>query len=155
VHNDERLALIGVCQFMNRTLATARLYADTFSTDSSQAEDLRAGLRSRAARAAVLAGCGVGSDAATLSASDRIAWRRQALEWLQADLITCTKYLDADFTANRDLVRGILGNWKSDSDLSGLREQSAIERMSTVDKNACLELWQDVEIVLKRTREVK
>src|SRR5262249_30115533 len=40
--NDERLALLGVCQFMNRSRAMARLYADAFSAAPSLAEDLGA-----------------------------------------------------------------------------------------------------------------
>jgi hypothetical protein len=40
--NDERLALLGVCQFTNRARASARLYADGFATDPYLAENLRA-----------------------------------------------------------------------------------------------------------------
>ena len=50
--DDERLALLGVCQFTNRTVAQARLYADAFAADP-QLEN-REGVRHRlnAARAA-------------------------------------------------------------------------------------------------------
>src|SRR5262249_22499091 len=58
--NDERLALLGVCQFTNRTQAMARLYADAFAADPGLAEDLGAGHRYKAARAAAQAGCGRG-----------------------------------------------------------------------------------------------
>jgi serine/threonine-protein kinase len=61
--NEERLALVGVCQFTNRPLALARLYADAFAADPGLTEDLAAGHRYRAARAAALAGCGRGEDA--------------------------------------------------------------------------------------------
>ena len=39
--NDERLALLGVCQFTNRAHAMARLYADAFAADSQVAMDRR------------------------------------------------------------------------------------------------------------------
>ena len=47
--NDERLALVGICQFQGRCHAAARLYADAFATDPALAEDLTSACRSRAA----------------------------------------------------------------------------------------------------------
>ena len=38
--NDERLALLGICQFTNRTRALARLYADAFAAAPQLAEDV-------------------------------------------------------------------------------------------------------------------
>ncbi len=38
--NDERLALVGICQFQGRCHAAARLYADAFAADPALAEDL-------------------------------------------------------------------------------------------------------------------
>src|SRR5262249_45750660 len=38
--NDERLALLGVCQFEGRYGAAARLYADAFAADPHLADDL-------------------------------------------------------------------------------------------------------------------
>jgi serine/threonine-protein kinase len=40
--NDERLALLGICQFKELRLAMARLYADIFAADPNLAEDLNA-----------------------------------------------------------------------------------------------------------------
>src|SRR5262249_46005919 len=80
--NTERLALLGVCSFQNRTLASARLYADAFKADATLADDLRLNHRFRAARSAALAGCGQGADAACLEETERKRWRDQAREWL-------------------------------------------------------------------------
>ena len=55
--NDERCALVGICQFTDRTVALARLYADAFSADPSLTETSR-GHRYSAARAAARAGAG-------------------------------------------------------------------------------------------------
>jgi eukaryotic-like serine/threonine-protein kinase len=82
--NDERLALVGICQFQGRYHATARLYADAFAIDPALAEDLASACRSQAAlgdkqpvgrvaelstecrypvaRCTALAGCGLGED---------------------------------------------------------------------------------------------
>jgi tetratricopeptide (TPR) repeat protein len=154
-HNDERLALLGVCQFTNRTCAAARLYKEAFSGDRRLAEDLQAGHRSNAARAAALAGSGIGADATNLSETERTGWRRQAGDWLKADLALCSKMLDTDIGANRALVRKVLGDWKFESDLAGLRESEAIGSLSADERNECSALWQAVENVLRRTRDAK
>jgi serine/threonine-protein kinase len=79
--NDERLAFLGACQFRNRTRAMARLYADAFAADAAEAslaDDLSAGHRYNAARAAALAGCGHGADATSLGDEEKARWRDQA-----------------------------------------------------------------------------
>src|SRR5262249_35499929 len=55
--NDERLALLGVCQSRGRNAAAARLYADAFAADRALADSIPE-FRYRAARCAALAGCG-------------------------------------------------------------------------------------------------
>jgi serine/threonine-protein kinase len=37
--NTERLALLGICRFKNRTCAAARLYAEAFAADATLADD--------------------------------------------------------------------------------------------------------------------
>src|SRR5262249_59815386 len=66
-NNDERLAFLGACQFANRTRAMARLYADAFAADPALADDLAAGHRYNAGRAAAQVGAGQGADATGLS----------------------------------------------------------------------------------------
>ena len=150
--NDERLALLGVCQFTNRTCAPARLYADAFAADSHLAEDLRSGHRSSAARAAALAGCGLGADGAKLEAAERAHWRRQALDWLRADLAAWAMTLDKGSPADRALVRKTVAQWQADPDLVGLREPSAIGKLPTDERTECLALWQAVGDLLERVK---
>jgi hypothetical protein len=52
-------------------------------------------------------------------------------------------------------VRKVLANWKSDPDMSGLREPSAVGTLPTVEGNECLALWQAVDALLTRAREPK
>jgi hypothetical protein len=54
--NDERRALLGVCQFQGLHAAAARLYADTFAASPPLADDLGAGHRYKAARATLRGG---------------------------------------------------------------------------------------------------
>src|SRR5205085_5668055 len=99
--NDERLALLGVCQFTNRTRTSARLYADAFVAAPRLAEDLGAGHRYNAARAAALAGWGRGEDGASLSQAERTRWRNQTRVWLVLDLAAWARKLDSRTAADR------------------------------------------------------
>src|SRR5262249_28231214 len=85
----ERFGLLEVCLLQQRYAAAATLYADAFAADAGLADDLEAGLRYRAARAAALAVAGQGSDAGKLDAEQRSLFRRRALTWLRADLALC------------------------------------------------------------------
>ena len=69
--NDERLALLGICQFTNRTRSAANLYAGAFAAAPHLAEDLGASHRYKAACAAALAGCDLGENGARLSQDER------------------------------------------------------------------------------------
>jgi serine/threonine-protein kinase len=150
--NDERLCLLGVCQFTNRTCAAARLYSDAFAAEPQLAADLGAAHRASAARAAALAGSGVGMDGSTLDIAERATWRRQARDWLRADLAACAKLLANKAEASRARGRQLLANWKIDPDLAGLREPRALETFSTDERNDCLALWKAVDELLMHAR---
>jgi len=172
--NDERLALVGICQFEGRCHAAARLYADAFASDPAWADDLTSACRSRAAlgdkqpvgrveelatecrypaaRCAALAGCGLGEDEAKLSAAERSHWRTQARQWLRADLAVWAKTLDGGFRAPRVAVSRLLTHWQADPDQAGLREPSALDTLSVDERKECLALWKEVAAVLNRAR---
>jgi serine/threonine-protein kinase len=175
--NDERLALVGICQSQDCCHAAARLYADAFAAEPSLAEDLTSACRSQAAlgdkqpvgrveelatecrypaaRCAALAGCGLGADGAELGAAERTRWRKQARDWLQADLAMWSRTLDGGSRAARVLVGRLLTRWQADPDLAGLREPSAIGRWSVDERKECLALWKEVGLVLERTQDLK
>jgi len=147
--NDERLALLGVCQFKDLRTAQARLYVAAFAADPKLAEDLRPGHRCRAARAAAVAGCGGGADGARLSEAERARWRQQARAWLLADLAAWAKTLDRP-APERSQVRTTLEHWLADSDLAGLREPKALDRLPDPEAQECRALWDDVQALLRR-----
>jgi eukaryotic-like serine/threonine-protein kinase len=147
--NDERLALLGVCQFTNRSLAPARLYTDAFAADAGLAHDLGAGHRYKAACFAALAGCGRGEDAARLGEPERARWRAQALAWLRADLAAWAVVADEDSAARRRAWR-TLTEWRTGPDLAGLREPRALGKLPAEERREWLALWQEVEAVLNR-----
>jgi serine/threonine-protein kinase len=153
--NDERLALLGACQYMNRTRAMARLYADTFAAAPSVADDLSAGHRYNAARAATHVGCGHGADATGFGEEERKRWRKQAREWLRADLAMWTARLDSDSPVERNLARRMLTNWQADPDLAGVREPHVLDDLSADERTECLALWHEVRALLKRTSQYR
>jgi serine/threonine-protein kinase len=150
--NDERLALLGVCQFKNRTRSSARLYIDAFAADPSLAEDFGARHRHNAARVAALAGCGRGEDADRLNEEERTRWRKQARQWLRADLALWTKMLDSGSAKAPDLVKKMLPLWQAEPDLAGIRDPSAMDKMPADEREECLTLWQEVGSLLKRAQ---
>jgi serine/threonine-protein kinase len=150
--NDERLALLGVCQFKNRTRSSACLYVDAFAAAPSLAHDLGARHRHNAARVAALAGCGRGEDADRLNEEERTRWRKQARQWLRADLALWTKMLDSGSAKAPDLVKKMLPLWQAEPDLAGIRDPSAMDKMPADEREECLTLWQEVGSLLKRAQ---
>jgi serine/threonine-protein kinase len=148
--NSERLALLGVCRFKNRTLASARLYADAFAADPTLAEDPRSRQRYHAARAAAQAGCGRGTDAAGVEEWERAHWRNQAREWLRADLAAWARLLDSNPAARGDLWKA-LTLWRVDPDLACVRDPGELGKLAEGERKEYLALWADVAAVLART----
>jgi serine/threonine-protein kinase len=148
--NDERLALLGACQFTNRTRAMARLYADAFAATPSLADDLGAGHRYNAARAAALASCDHGEQATGLGEEEGKRWREQARRWLRADLAAWTKVLDGNTPAARPKVWQQLTRWRTDPKLAGVREPAELDRLTAEERKGCLALWAEVGAVLAR-----
>jgi serine/threonine-protein kinase len=153
--NDERLAFLGICQFTGRTCAAAEIYVEAFAAEPRLAEDLRGGHRYKAARAAALASCGIGQDASKLTQSERASWRHHALVWLRADLTESAKLLSSGLPSAREDIRNSLSSWKTEPDLSGLRDRSALVKLATDEQYACVALWQSVDELLARAQDDK
>jgi eukaryotic-like serine/threonine-protein kinase len=146
---NERLALLGVCQFTNRARAAARLYSEAFAVAPRLAEDHRAGHRYRAARAAALAGTSRGEDAAGLDEEERRRWRDQARRWLRADLAAWNE-APVSTSASREAQQA-LADWRADPAFVGVRGAGDLGRLSDEEREDWLALWRDVESLLSRT----
>jgi serine/threonine-protein kinase len=147
--NAERLAFLGACQFLNRTRATARLYADAFAAAPELVEDFRAGHRYNAARAAAQVGYGLGADASALDEGERARWRAQARAWLKADLADWERWLEGD-PAHCGDVRQALTRWRDDPELASLRKAGESERLAEDERDECLAVWAAVDDLLAR-----
>jgi serine/threonine-protein kinase len=175
--NDERIALLGVCQSRGLYGAAAQLYADAFAADPRLADDMtaecyhfatlaytepsdpiwafNAACRYLAARCAALAGCGLGKDGARLSEAERTHWRKQARAWLQDDLAMWAAKLDSESPLERNLARRMLTHWQANPDLAGLREPQALDELSADERKDCSVLWHEVRALLKQASQYR
>jgi eukaryotic-like serine/threonine-protein kinase len=151
-NNDERLAFLGVCEFNSRNAVEAQLLFDAFAADPKLADNVRNGLRFRAARVALAASQGRGVGAPLLSEITRAAWRDRAISWLQADLIAMNKLLDQNLAGNSAYVATTLGHWKTNRDLMPIRDASAIEQLPPAEREECKSLWSDVDTAIARAQ---
>jgi hypothetical protein len=106
-----------VCHAKQRDAAAARFYADAFAHDARLADDRATSNRYNAACCAALAGCGRGGDADQLDEKERARLRKQALDWLRADLAARARLAAGDKRGDRAAVRQTLQHWQEDADL--------------------------------------
>src|SRR5205085_936571 len=108
-----------------------------------------------AACAAALAGCARGKDAAKLDENQKRSWRKQALEWLRADLALWGKELEKNTPPARALIREKLQHWKMDPDLARVRDAARLAKRPAAERQAWEQLWADVDALFKRAQAKK
>jgi serine/threonine-protein kinase len=149
----EALTLAQLCQqFKQLHVASARLYAEAFAADPKLAADLSAQHRYNAACSAALAAFGQGKDADKLDAKERQRLRRQALEWLRADLDAWSKRIADAKLQEKEAIRKVLQHWQQDTDLAGLRDDKALSALPADERDAWKKLWADVAAVLGKAK---
>jgi hypothetical protein len=126
------------------------LYGDAFAAEPKRVDDLNAQDRYHAACCASLVAAAQGEDAAKLDDKERSRWRKQALEWLRADLTIYGKLVDGGNRQVRTLILQRLQHWQSDADLSGLRDKDAVAQLPDQERQACEKLWADLAALQKK-----
>jgi serine/threonine-protein kinase len=148
----ERLALAQLCQDHKKLFAAAaRCYGEAFADQPPLAEDLTSGHRYNAACAAALAGCGQGKDAAGLDEKERARLRRQALDWLRADLGAWRRLLEKEPDKARPAVATTTQHWLKDDDFAGVRGEAALGKLPEAERHAWRKLWADVAEVRRQS----
>jgi serine/threonine-protein kinase len=145
--NAERIALLGACQFKGLRCTAARLYADALTADPKLADDLQVDHRYRAARFAALAAASQrkAADAQQLDDKERARWRKQALDWLRADLAAWAKATD------RVLLQARLRHWQQDAELAGVHDHEALAKLPQGERAAWSQFWSGVADLLQKT----
>jgi hypothetical protein len=82
-------------------------------------------------------------------------FRRQALDWLRADLAAYAKLAESDKAATKQAVRQRLEHWQKDADLAGLRAPEALAKLPADEREACQQLWADVAALLQKVSAAK
>jgi serine/threonine-protein kinase len=170
--NDERLAMLGACQYEGRYAAAARLYADAFAADPRLADQLSTDCATRAAletqpndriealqsecrflatRCAALAGCGLGNDSAKLDDGERAHLREQARAWMRADLAAWGKTVDGASPSDRNLAKEMLTLWQTTPDLAQLRNADSLQSFPAEEREEWAKLFNEVRLAVLRT----
>jgi tetratricopeptide (TPR) repeat protein len=142
----ECLQLAEVCLYTKRFATAVGFYRAAFATDGQ----LEAPRRYNAACCAALAAAGRAEDAADLKSEQKADLRPQALAWLRADLDRWRKHLDQGTPQARHAVQQELRHWQHDPDLAGLREDTALSRLSEAERGTWKKFWSDVARLLQR-----
>jgi tetratricopeptide (TPR) repeat protein len=153
--NKERLGLAELCRWQSRFAAATRLYGAVFDADAQFADDVEHSYRYNAACVAALGAAGKGKDADKLDDQARGRLRKQALEWVRADLALWTKQADSDKPDTRVVVQGKMQHWQRDTDLASVRDKDALEKLPAEERDAWRKLWDDVAALIARTQEKK
>jgi tetratricopeptide (TPR) repeat protein/serine/threonine protein kinase len=147
----EQAELAYLCgRYKGLNAAAERFYADAFAAEPNLAEDPRRGDRYNAACFAALAGCGQGSDASNLPDKVRLMLRRQALDWLRADLEAWHTLLRQDSDKVRPTVREQMRAWLQDADLAGVRG-NALSTFPQAERQHWQKLWADAQELLVKS----
>jgi tetratricopeptide (TPR) repeat protein len=150
----EQLDLADLCARCKELYVAAfHFYAAAFAAQPKLAENPHNWARYNAACAAALAGCGKGTDADKLEAKQRAGLRRQALDWLRADLVAWSKQLEHADAKSRQAVQQTLQHWRQDADLESVRGAKALAQLPEAERAAWQQLWAEVETLRKKTQE--
>jgi hypothetical protein len=74
------------------------------------------------------------------------------VEWLAADLARRAEQARAGTPAARAEVARKLLHWKSNPDLAGIRDATALGSLPPDEQAACRALWSEVDALLARAR---
>ncbi len=128
--NAERLALAQWCYDRKLFSAATRFWGDALVADPKVGDDRVVQNRYNAACAAALAAAGAGKGEPPLDEPAKTSLRRQALDWLKAELAAWTKIVDRDPKSRNQAVLAVK-HWKDDADLVSVREAASLRGCPT------------------------
>jgi tetratricopeptide (TPR) repeat protein len=149
---DEKLCMLGACQFEGQYRAAALIYSEVLTTDTHLADDLNAKTRYLAACMAASVGAGRRRETEGLDTSDRLRWRKQARDWLRADLDRARKLLEEKPPWLRDSLESTLKTWTTDPDLEGLRDAAACKELSIAEQKEFQSLSGDLGTLIHKIK---
>ena len=153
----ERVALASFCRQSYKQFyrASARFFSEAFAAEPQLANDLLARNRYNAAGAAALAGCDQGKDVANFDAEARARLRRQALDWLRADLIAWENLFQKEPAKAPPVLRQVMQQWQHDADFDGVRHPKALAKLAEAERREWQAFWEQVAALERRAGEAK
>jgi serine/threonine-protein kinase len=149
----ERLDLARAAHAGELYVMAARLAREAFAADPKLAGDLEGGSRYDAACSAAMAGCGRGRDRPPPDAPARSALRRQALDWLTADVAAWSKVPAAGPSRAGQSARHWVAHYRHDPELAGVREPDDLAKLPEAERAAWQALWAEVDRLLATSRD--
>jgi tetratricopeptide (TPR) repeat protein/tRNA A-37 threonylcarbamoyl transferase component Bud32 len=147
----EHAFFAGLAGVRRQYAGSARLYDQLFRKDPAAAESQNR--RYTAACCAAFAGCGQGEDDPAPDADERARLRRQALDWLRADLKVHVTGLAAADPKVKEAARYALRIWQANTNLSVVRDAAGLEALPDDERDAWRQLWADVAAALAPERK--
>jgi Tfp pilus assembly protein PilF len=149
------LDLAELCMLPHRKQygCAAWFFGEAFAMEPNLVDDLQAPHRYNAACAAALAACGQGKDADKLDEKERARLRRQALDWLRAELDAWRLLLAKDADGAGPILVREMRNWLATPDFAGVRGQDALASLPEAERQEWQKLWTEVAELRKRALE--
>jgi tetratricopeptide (TPR) repeat protein len=130
--------------YMRRYAQAVRFFVESLDERSDLPRSIKEAGRYDAACAAALAGCGQGEGAPT-DAAALAAHRKQARDWLRADLAFQAKRPPSE----RAEVQKALTVWRESKDLTGVRDADALKRLPEDEWKEWQRFWTEVDDLLR------
>jgi eukaryotic-like serine/threonine-protein kinase len=149
----EQLTLGMVCALSDRkahAAAAARLFKEAFAAQPRFAENPDAGCRYKAACCAILAGTGQSDDGQELDAAAKVELRRQARDWLRADLVGMEMNIASRNPLAFTPVQYRLWVWHNDPDLAAVRDSRKLTALPAQEREEWLALWNEVATMCQK-----
>ena len=145
-HAAETLGFARLCYAKKLHGTSARFWAGAFHAQPKLADEMKLQHRYNAACAAALAGCGQGKDTDQLDDKERARLRRQAMDWLRADLEAWSRWRETESDKARTAaeVTPVLQHWLVDPDFAGVRGPAALAKLPDAERQPWQQLWADV-----------
>jgi serine/threonine protein kinase/Flp pilus assembly protein TadD len=148
----ERIKYANLCYRKRLFASAARLFQQALTEDPKLAEIPGTFHRYNAACCAALAGCGQGDDAASLDATTRVRWRRQAHDWLRAELDRYATLLTTSNDTTRTQIFRHLQHCQGDADLADVRDADHLASLPEGERDNWVKFWMDVEALVQREK---
>ena len=149
-NNAERLRLAQMAYDNKKFAAAAQLWSEGLAFDPKLTEDCQTRHRYNAARAACLAATGQGRDEPSLDDAAKAKLRRQALDWMNAELADWGKVLESGSSRDRATILQFLSQWQQDANLASVRDAEALAKLPAGEQKAFTQLWTDVAELLQK-----